>query len=163
MTPKKNSLQTWSLWGSELSLLLLLWKLVKETGTQIDVSICFTEYSQLSSLAAELWTPCCPLFFNSACMTTWMNIPLGTGFDTHTHTEFSWICGLLKSVEMDLKREDLNLVESPINTPSYITREIPVDLKTPAPFTINHSHTYHPCMICFEGLLYTFDSFLWCW
>ncbi len=30
-------------------------------GTQIDVSICFTEYSQLSSLAAELWTPCCPL------------------------------------------------------------------------------------------------------
>ena len=93
MTPKKNSLQTWSLWGSELSLLLLLWKLVKETGTQIDVSICFTEYSQLSSLAAELWTPCCPLFFNSACMTTWMNIPLGTGFDTHTHTHklcFIW-------------------------------------------------------------------------
>ena len=83
---EKFSLQTWSLWGSELSLLLLLWKLVKETGTQIDVSICFTEYSQLSSLAAELWTPCCPLFFNSACMTTWMNIPLGTGFDTHTHT-----------------------------------------------------------------------------
>ena len=60
---------------------------VKETGTQIDVSICFTEYSQLSSLAAELWTPCCPLSFNSACKTTWMNIPLGTGFDTHTHTK----------------------------------------------------------------------------
>ena len=30
-------------------------------GTQIGVPICFTEYPQLSSLAAELWTPCWPL------------------------------------------------------------------------------------------------------
>ena len=68
---------------------------VKETGTQIDVSICFTEYSQLSSLAAELWTPCCPLFLNSACKTSCLKvrlqnsikIPLGTGFDTHTKAQ----------------------------------------------------------------------------
>ena len=32
-------------------------------GTQIGVPICFTEYPQPSSLAAELWTPCCPLHF----------------------------------------------------------------------------------------------------
>ena len=33
-------------------------------GTQIGVPICFTEYPQPSSLAAELWTPCCPLLFD---------------------------------------------------------------------------------------------------
>ena len=36
-------------------------KLKTGAGTQIGVPICFTEYPQLSSLAAELWTPCCPL------------------------------------------------------------------------------------------------------
>ena len=30
-------------------------------GTQSGVPDCFTEYPQPSSLAAELWTPCCPL------------------------------------------------------------------------------------------------------
>ena len=32
-------------------------------GTQIGVPICFTEYPQPSSLATELWTPCCPLHY----------------------------------------------------------------------------------------------------
>ena len=32
-----------------------------KAGTQIGVPICFTEIPQLSSLAAELWSPCCPL------------------------------------------------------------------------------------------------------
>ncbi len=60
-------------------------------GTQIDVSICFTEYSQLSSLAAELWTSCCPLLvcdniLNSwIIMKTWNKCSLEQSV-THTHT-----------------------------------------------------------------------------
>ena len=42
-------------------------------GTQIGVPICFTEWPQLSSLAAELWIPCCPLRHQ--------------GLDTHTHRQ----------------------------------------------------------------------------
>ena len=34
-------------------------------GTQIGVPICFTECPHLSSLAAELWIPCCPLLARS--------------------------------------------------------------------------------------------------
>ena len=61
-------------------------------GTQIDVSICFTEYSQLSSLAAELWTSCCPLLvcdniLNSwIIMKTWNKCSLEQSV-THTHTQ----------------------------------------------------------------------------
>ena len=49
-------------------------------GTQIGVPICLMECPQLSSLAAELWIPCCPL------LETREKEPFGTGLDTHTHT-----------------------------------------------------------------------------
>ena len=50
-------------------------------GTQIGVPICFTEYPQTSSLAAELWIPCCRL------LTTEHKLPpriLGDRSYTHT-------------------------------------------------------------------------------
>ena len=146
---KKNSLQTWSFWGSELSLLLLLWRLIKETGTQIDVSICFTEYSQLSSLAAELWTPCCPLFFNSACMTTWMNIPLGTGFDTHTHMYMIYLCKLICSIWKILQYPQL--VSSSKKCPHFFLPGIHQTHPNPAP-TNKTPRLYRklisPCRTC---------------
>ena len=55
-------------------------KLKTGAGTQIGVPICFTEYPQLSSLAAELWTPCCPLPVRSGG-----GKPFVQGW-THTHT-----------------------------------------------------------------------------
>ena len=56
-------------------------KLKTGAGTQIGVPICFTEYPQLSSLAAELWTPCCPLPDWSG-----RRKPFVQGW-THTHRE----------------------------------------------------------------------------
>ena len=47
-----------------------------KAGTQIGVPICFTECPQLSSLAAELWIPCCPLRVKNS----WKQSV------THTHT-----------------------------------------------------------------------------
>ena len=55
-------------------------KLKTGAGTQIGVPICFTEYPQLSSLAAELWTPCCPLPMRKS-----VGRPFVQGW-THTHT-----------------------------------------------------------------------------
>ena len=63
-------------------------------GTQIDVSICFTEHSQLSSLAAELWTPCCPLLdvtswkLSSIWKSNWNEEETlwNRVWHTHTHT-----------------------------------------------------------------------------
>ncbi len=60
---------------------------MKLAGTQIDVSICFTEYSQLSSLAAELWTPCCPLLVCDNILNHHENMKqmlFGTECDSHT-------------------------------------------------------------------------------
>ena len=48
-------------------------------GTQIGVPICFTEYPQPSSLAAELWTPCCPVHFVGHETLCYQRV-------THTHT-----------------------------------------------------------------------------
>ena len=65
-------------------------KLKTGAGTQIGVPICFTEYPQLSSLAAEPWTPCCPLLVAKERSRWWRKgeggKPLEPGCDTHTHT-----------------------------------------------------------------------------
>ena len=60
-------------------------KLKTGAGTQIGVPICFTEYPQLSSLAAELWTPCWVMIYNP--LLVWkvgvIGKPLEAGCDTH--------------------------------------------------------------------------------
>ena len=53
-------------------------------GTQIGVPICFTESPQLSSLAAELWIPCCPLLVK--LRKEEKQDPLEQGL-THTHRQ----------------------------------------------------------------------------
>ena len=62
-------------------------KLKTGAGTQIGVPICFTEYPQLSSLAAELCTPCCVMIYNP--LLVWkvgvIGKPLETVCGTHTH------------------------------------------------------------------------------
>ena len=62
-------------------------KLKTGAGTQIGVPICFTEYPQLSSLAAEPWTPCCPLLVAKERSRWWRKgeggKPLEPGCDTH--------------------------------------------------------------------------------
>ncbi len=62
------------------------------------------------------------------------------------------------SVEIGLKREGLDLVESPRNTPFYIIRESLFGFKNHwDPFAINHSHSYHPCMIYVLPLVDFYD------
>ena len=58
-------------------------------GTQIGVPICFTESPQLSSLAAELWIPCCPLLVKLRKEEKQDPLEQGlthTQTGTHTHT-----------------------------------------------------------------------------
>ena len=73
------------LWGSWLSPFATIHKMRSTlAGTQIGVPICFTEYPQPSSLAAELWTPCCPLLLLSD-----QNPQLRIRLYAHTHTRKS--------------------------------------------------------------------------